>query len=442
MVRHNKVTLIKKLAAAAAVSLAFVGAAQASTEPINIGPNGETIWADDTYGNQAISANGSIVIIGGIALPPGQLPQYGSNVKAPVWSRDRQAHSTQMLSKTVGGAEASYYVISGVSANGRYATFDSFEDNLVSGDTNGTRDSFVVDRNSGTITQVNVTNSGAPTGYSLTGTGALSGDGRYVVFQSSSQALFQNTVPDSSGRPGVFVRDLIAGTTKRINVTSANTNGTDVVSSWPVALFPQISGDGRFIAFSSPMAVAPNGNGLYLRDQLAGTTSALPISATPNNWTMSANGRYVAYYYNDKAGSNFTVNVLDRQSNTVETIYQGEYRTEQTQWGNLIRADRRPMGTISMSANGRYVTFGVADSQEGTWGTNVSYVFDRQTSQIANLADYGAPGRPQSEQTRQPGLHASLSGDGRHILVGRVALANPLFQDDGFCSMYNPYISE
>lgn len=437
---------LKKIVSATLLGLAFASAAQAATEAVNIAPNGDTIWSDDQYGNQAISANGSIAIIQGFALPPGQVPSYDPARKSPLWSRDRLARSTQMLSKNTAGQAANSYTIGGVSADGRYVAFDSLEDNLVAGDNNGLRDTFVVDRKTGQIKQVNVTNNGTPAGSSYAAAGAISADGRYVAFQSASSLLKQDTVNDSSSNPGVYVRDVVAGTTKRIDITSDNTAGT-AASGWPIALFPQISGDGRFIAFFSSSTLTTNGTGLYLRDQLAKTTSALPISTPPANWSMSGNGRYIAYFYNNPSqgnGGDYNVYVLDRQSGTTETIYQGEYRTQPDAngWGNVILADRRPGGTVSVSANGRYVTFGVSDTKEGTWGTNVSYVYDRLTRKTANLADYGAPGRPTSEQTRAPGMQATLSGDGRHILVGRVALANPLFEDDGFCSMYSPYISE
>lgn len=415
----NSFNVIKRLVSASAVSMAFIGGVQAAPEAINIAPNGDTIWADTIYGNQAISANGSLVIIQGFALPPNQVPMYDPNRKAPVWSRDRQSQSTQMLSKTLGGQAANSYALGGVSADGKYVAFDSFEDSLVPGDTNGAKDAFVVNRQTGLITRVNITDSGAQAeNNSGTRTGGISADGRYVVFTSTSQNLLQATIPDSYFNAGgnIFVRDLIAGTTKRISVTSDNSNGIPPQNSGGlVSLLPRISGDGRFVAFFSSVVLAPNGTGFYIRDQLAGTTSALPISGSVLSWELSANGRYLAYHNT----SNNSLEMLDRQSNTIQKVLQFDNS-----------ANSIGIGKISISANARYWTYMAANKNNNTsWAV----VYDTQTKQSAKLTDFGVPA--------SAGI-ATLSADGRHILAGTVALANPLFADDGFCSIYNPYVSQ
>lgn len=416
--QNKKSTLIKHLVAA--IGLAFAGIAYAAPEAINIAPNGDTIWVDARYSNQAISANGSVVIIQGAATPANQPPNlnYDPNRKAPAWSRDRQNRSTQMLSKTLGGQAANSYTLGGVSADGKYVVFDSFEEGLVSGDSNGAKDAFVVNRQTGLISRVNVTDNGEQTeNNSGTRIGGISADGRYVVFTSTSQNLLQATVPNSTSNVSgnVFVRDLLAGTTKRINVTSGNTNGSPLSFLFPPSLLPRISGDGRFVVFFSPAVLAENGTGFYVRDQLAGTTSALPLDGEMMNWELSSNGRYLAYL----SQSRNSIEVLDRQANVVEKVYQ---------FDDNVNA---PTGNTSISANGRYLTFAATNK---TNNTSRVMVYDSQTRQTANLSDHGIPATA--------GVIATLSGDGRHILVGGVALANPLFAEDGFCSIYNPYISE
>ena len=75
-----------------------------------------------------------------------------------------------------------------ISDDGRYVTFSSGATNLVAGDTNGTRDIFVYDLQTGATTLVSVNTSGEQ----ADGGGnspAISGDGRYVVFLSNSGNL-------------------------------------------------------------------------------------------------------------------------------------------------------------------------------------------------------------------------------------------------------------
>ena len=71
---------------------------------------------------------------------------------------------------------------------------------------------------------------------------ALSADGRFVAFTSRST----NLVPgDTNSVDDVFVRDRQTGTTERVSVDSAGNQGNAGSSG------VGISGDGRFVAFTS-----------------------------------------------------------------------------------------------------------------------------------------------------------------------------------------------
>src|SRR5512133_439302 len=75
-----------------------------------------------------------------------------------------------------------------ISADGRYVVFQSSANNLVPGDTNGTLDIFVHDRNGGTTTRVSVDSSGVQ-GNGYSGKPSISADGRYVAFYSYAHNL-------------------------------------------------------------------------------------------------------------------------------------------------------------------------------------------------------------------------------------------------------------
>lgn len=114
------------------------------------------------------------------------------------------------------------------SSDGRFIAFDSLAWNLVPGDTNGVADAFVHDRQTGTTERVSVatgsTQGNAASGSTLSPSVAISTDGRFVAFTSTAS----NLVPgDTNGTTDVFVRDRQTGTTERVSVSSAGAQAND-----------------------------------------------------------------------------------------------------------------------------------------------------------------------------------------------------------------------
>ena len=99
-----------------------------------------------------------------------------------------------------------------VSADGRWAVFSSAASNLVVGDTNGHWDTFVFDQQSGTTTRVSV-GPGGIQGNGDSGRSGISADGRWVLFSSDASNLVAN---DTNGSRDVFLRDQQSGTTTRL----------------------------------------------------------------------------------------------------------------------------------------------------------------------------------------------------------------------------------
>jgi hypothetical protein len=92
-----------------------------------------------------------------------------------------------------------------ISADGRYVVFESVHTNLVPGDTNSLRDIFWHDRETGETRRVNVSSEGAQatsgTGANVAAGASISGDGRFVAFQSAAT----NLVPgDTNNRADIL----------------------------------------------------------------------------------------------------------------------------------------------------------------------------------------------------------------------------------------------
>lgn len=203
-----------------------------------------------------------------------------------VYVRDLKRGTTRRVSVASDGAPANR--LSGtaaISADGRYVSFTSLASNLVPGDTNGAIDVFRHDLKTGETIRVSVgpdgmQASGGRTAYASTGDRAdvsLSANGRHVAFYSNAQGLVDS--PHSGG--DVYVRDVKSGTTI---LASAGLGGVAKDFADSAATAPRISGDGRYVAFTSYATnlVAGDTNAVadgFVRDLKKGTTRRVAITA-------------------------------------------------------------------------------------------------------------------------------------------------------------------
>ena len=190
-------------------------------------------------------------------------------------------------------------------SDGCVIAFESGDDNIVPSDGNPDSDVFVRELAAGTAELVSVHDPSLP---SVTPSGGISGVTAvfaqcqwplHRVFQQRRQRLPN----DTNGYRDVFVRDLMTGTDFPVSV---NTNG---VVGDSISTDPAISGNGRYVAFTSSAndLVANDTNNaqdVFVRDLQAGTTTLVSVSTDgihPGNGdsfspTISADGRYVLFY--------------------------------------------------------------------------------------------------------------------------------------------------
>src|SRR5205823_5466864 len=198
--------------------------------------------ANGTSFAPAISADGRFVAFPSEAtnLVPGD-----TNGVTDVFVRDRRTGTTERVSVSSAGAEANGTSFTpAISADGRFVAFSSDATNLVGRDTNGAVDVFVNDRMTGMTERVSVDSTGAQANAASIEQfcPALSGDGRFVAFESDAT----NLVPgDTNGVADVFVHDRLTATTERVSVDSAGAQANDKSD------FPAISADGSVVAFVS-----------------------------------------------------------------------------------------------------------------------------------------------------------------------------------------------
>jgi hypothetical protein len=172
-----------------------------------------------------------------------------------VFVRDIAGGTTTLVSASTGGGSGDgQSFAASISGNGRYVVFESNATNLVAGDTNGATDIFVRDLQTNTTTRVSTATDGSQ-GDDLSIQAVISGDGRFVVFMSAADNLVQG---DTNGLRDIFLKDMVTGSVTRLSVAADGSELNDISNT------PSISADGRYVTFqtqATDTGVGVDGNG-------------------------------------------------------------------------------------------------------------------------------------------------------------------------------------
>ncbi len=379
--------------------------------------------------------------------PDGSLIGGDNNHASDAFARDLFWNTTEMISKRDAtvipqvGDNLSVSQLS-VSTNGQWVAFASVADDLVPNDTNNSPDVFVRDLLAGTTTLVSAGSDGGPAWDGPSMNPVISAGGRYVVFVSAATNLVAGQ--GITANANVFRRDLQAGSTVLVSVS---TNGIDAANG--DCANPVISPDGRYVAFLGSAGNLVSGVGLtggsfrtFLRDINSGTTTALtnvpsgsfslPFSIFPPS--ISGDGRYVAYssysgfnstpqlrVWDDQLGTDIYTNSTGSVSNAALSaagmrVLYNEFSSnfvDDVLTGTNIFSFNYPVMMWSpggFSADGRYVTY-VAQTNIAS-GTNI-YLCDLQTHAVtlvsANYTPIISSGGGNSDLP-------VISGDGRFVV--------------------------
>jgi Tol biopolymer transport system component len=173
--------------------------AKGQTSRINLRSNGFQARGGPS-GNPTVSATGRFVVFDSTAK---NLVNKDTNGASDVFIRDRQARTTKRVSIRTGGGQANAWSYDPtISNNGRWIAFSSDATNIVKRDTNRRTDGFVRDRLSKKVKRVTVA-AGGGQARGKSDDVAISGDGRYVAFES----LAPNLVPkDTNKKKDIFRR--------------------------------------------------------------------------------------------------------------------------------------------------------------------------------------------------------------------------------------------
>jgi len=249
----------------------FVRDLLTQTTVVASAPTGSTDGEGGCEG-PAMDSSGAVVAFASSAsgLVPGD-----DNGDKDVFVRDLLTLETTRVSVASGGGQAHGDSIEPeISGDGRYVVFASLAADLVAGDGNGAQDIFLHDRVTGTTTRVSVTAAGGEV-HGESSEPVLSLDGLHVAFTSTADDLLPGT--DGNGEADIYVKDLVTGAVQRASLTAA---GGELAAG---ANGPSLSGDGRFVAFSSTGKFsADDGNAftdVFVKDMLLGTVDMVSVDS-------------------------------------------------------------------------------------------------------------------------------------------------------------------
>jgi len=412
--------------------------------------------------NVQVSDDGSFVGFqsAGTDLISGQSDPNGGH---DLFVFDRLAQTVTLLSGTAASAtSAGNGVVQtvGMSGDGRWFLFASVGTNLVAGigDLNGAADVFLADRVDRTTALVSQRDADLPSlsanGDSavlnvvppLVPTPAVSGDGRYTVFQSTGRNLVPGQV-DNNGNLDVFLYDLSTGAV----VLVSRANGATETTGNAASRAPVISTDGRWVAFVSSATNLIAGQSdtsaaddVFLWDRLTGTMTLVSrsrlgavIAVGGTTPVLSADGTWLAFL---SSANNLASGVSD-SNGTADVFLYNRTTAAMSLVSHSSFGLTSAAGAASeplISADGSYVGFlttsnSVISGQSDTVGTPDLFLWERATGTLTLVS------HPYTASTTALGASApAMSADGNWLAFSTTATGVvPSFTDsNGVADIY------
>lgn len=330
------------------------------------------------------------------------------------------AEDTSLVSRAGGAAEAKGdrgSAAATISGNGRFVAFQSSASNLHPDDRDAETDVFVRDRfTNATILISRASGVAGAKGDEPSWYAEISADGAVVAFASTAT----NLTPDDGDRVhDVFVRGVYGTKTVLVSRASGASGKKGNGSSTPTG----ISADGRYVVFIStatnldPSDTDP-GVDVYVRDLQSATTTLVSRAsgATGAKGNGLSNQASISADGRTVAFVSRSTNLSSADTDQRADVYVRDLRTNTTTLASFVRsAANQP----SLSGDGRYVAF---DTAAGI------FIRDLQAKTTTLVSNPGAfSGQPSVSADGRRVAYVSIVDDCGHVFVhDRVAQTTTL----------------
>ena len=279
-----------------------------------------------------------------------------NNIATDIFVRDTAANTTVRVSRHSNGSESNGpSTEASVSGDGRYVAFQSSATNLVDNDNNNATDIFVHDRQTGQTSRVSVVSGGGQAN-APSYDPDISGDGRYVTFWSIASNL---ATLDTNGKADVFIHDRWNNQTFRVSVAGNGQQGNDDSSN------PSISDDGRYVAFESYASnfIANDLDGykdIFVHDWQGFTTIRVSQAVSGPGGEGDSFDAFISGNGNEVVFTSFAANLVENDSNGAPDVFHRSRTDNNLNRISVNSAEQQAEGTSeqpAISDDGRYVAF-------------------------------------------------------------------------------------
>jgi Tol biopolymer transport system component len=313
-----------------------------------------------------------------------------------------------------------------VEASGRYVAFISNSTNLTPNLLTGESHLYYRDTLAGTTVLVDADTNGAGVGVNPETYPSLSPDGQLLAFESDD-------AQDRNRYLNVLIYNLQSNATELVSIqnpviSSQTPDGPSIFSSTaPVSL------NGQYVAFASEAdnVVANDMNGVrevYVRDLNSGTnilvsadTNGLPAAGISSEASISGDGRYVVF-------SSSAASLVPGDANSSEDVFERDLQNGTTTLVSVNMNGQGPGNSNSyspiMSNDGRFVLFRsqAQNLAPGSFGNGIENLFLRDLQLGTNYTLTADTGTTYPLPPVSAWWPAAMTPDGHYVaFIGRIA---------------------
>lgn len=387
--------------------------------------------------------DGSDVAVGGNPGEEGRYIAYvssavfsgGSGKYRQIFWRDRNAGTTKLISAAPTGEEGNGDCYApAISGDGKSVAFESHATNLTTDDKNGVKDIFIWHSLTNKIERVSVGNDDKEAN-AASYEPSVSGDGNFIAFTSTASNI--SSTPKGESNNNVFLRDMALNTTIMISIDPKSKKGGGGSNA-------SISYDGKRMAFYSQTAtlVSDDKNGLwdiFLWEEKNPQLKRISLTADGKERnqgeesvnrivapSISGNGRYIAF-------TTTANNMVPGDDKYFQDVFIYDSQTDSiiaastTADGKFGNADS-PIGQgekIAISYDGNYVAYSTKATNLGVPASNiVMYDVAAKKNKAVSTVVGSSVGR------------AVMSYSGSYVVFGIGAKLDSRFASSGIFANY------